>query len=190
MTGIYIALLCAATLFAAIGWHRKKKLYQTADQMLEQVLKREPIEQPEFREGQLSALASKIIRIQEALSYEVGQAEQEKEQVKSLISNMSHQLKTPLSSVMMYRELLEAPLDPTQRASFLAKMKLQLDKIDWILQSLFQMVRLEQGAIQFEAGSASLKETLAAAISSVYAKAEKKRNQHRHRAVHRLPPMA
>lgn len=174
MTGIYIVLLCAALLLAAVGWHQKKKLYRAADQMLELVLKREPIEQPEFQEGQLSALASKMIRVQEALAYEVNQAEQEKEQVKSLISNMSHQLKTPLSSVMMYQELLEAPLEPAQRADFLTKMKLQLDKIDWILQSLFQMVRLEQNAIQFDAGKASLKETLATAISSVYAKAEKK----------------
>ncbi|MCI9005809.1 MAG: HAMP domain-containing histidine kinase [Lachnospiraceae bacterium] len=174
MTGIYIVLLSAALLLAAAGWRQKKKLYQAADQMLEQILKREPIEQPDMQEGQRSALASKMIRVQEALACEVDRAEQEKEQVKSLISNMSHQLKTPLSSVMMYQELLEGSLEAEQRAGFLAKMKLQLDRIDWILQSLFQMVRLEQGAIQFDAGRASLKETLAAAVSAVYGKAEKK----------------
>ena len=53
-------------------------------------------------------------------------------------------------------------------------MRLQLDKIDWILQSLFKMVKLEQDVIRFETEQASLKETLVSALSSVYEKAEKK----------------
>lgn len=177
MTGIYIVLLSAALLLAAAGWRQKKKLYQAADQMLEQILKREPIEQPDMQEGQRSALASKMIRVQEALACEVDRAEQEKEQVKSLISNMSHQLKTPLGNVMMYRELLETQQDVCQQRLFLKKMKQQLDKTDWILQSLFKMTRLEQGAIQFEAQAASIKNTLLDAVNSVYERAEKKKIQ-------------
>lgn len=57
---------------------------------------------------------------------------------------------------------------------FLDKMKLQLGKIDWILKSLFKMVRLEQGAIQFETANISLKDTLLSALGSIYAQAEKK----------------
>ena len=50
-------------------------------------------------------------------------AEEEKEQVKSLISNMSHQLKTPLAGLMMYREMLEDEnLDDRTRKKFLHKM--------------------------------------------------------------------
>lgn len=142
--------------------------------MLEQVLNREKIEISDIREGGLSALAGKMIRVQETLEYEVDQAQKEKEQVKSLISNMSHQLKTPLSNVVMYRELLETEPDAEQRADFLERMRLQLDKIDWILQSLFKMVKLEQDVIRFETEQASLKETLVSALSSVYEKAEKK----------------
>ncbi|MDE7311781.1 MAG: hypothetical protein K2N87_09260 [Eubacterium sp.] len=59
---------------------------------------------------------------------------------------MSHQLKTPLSNVVMYRDMLEGPLTAQQREVFLAKMKAQVEKLDWLLQSLFKMVRLEQGA--------------------------------------------
>lgn len=142
--------------------------------MLEQVLNREKIGISDIREGGLSALAGKMIRVQETLEYEVDQAQKEKEQVKSLISNMSHQLKTPLSNVVMYRELLETEPDAEQRADFLERMRLQLDKINWILQSLFKMVKLEQDVIRFETEQASLKETLVSALSSVYEKAEKK----------------
>lgn len=51
----------------------------------------------DVEEGEYSALVSKIKQIQEVLDNHVNSAEQEKEQVKSLVSNMSHQLKTALS---------------------------------------------------------------------------------------------
>ena len=67
-------------------------MYRMVSRMLEQVLNREKIGISDIREGGLSALAGKMIRVQETLEYEVDQAQKEKEQVKSLISNMSHQL--------------------------------------------------------------------------------------------------
>lgn len=174
MTGILAGMLLITAGIAAAERFRRRRMYRMVSRMLEQVLNREKIEISDIREGGLSALAGKMIRVQETLEYEVDQAQKEKEQVKSLISNMSHQLKTPLSNVVMYRELLETEPDAEQRADFLERMRLQLDKIDWILQSLFKMVKLEQDVIRFETEQASLKETLVSALSSVYEKAEKK----------------
>lgn len=174
MVGIFAIILIIALAAAVLEWHQKRKIYRQIDKMLEQVLNREMIETSAVQEGEISALASKMIRVQEKLEYELNSAQEEKEQVKSLISNMSHQLKTPLSSAIMYRDLLEMETERDQRQYFLDKMKLQLGKIDWILKSLFKMVRLEQGAIQFETGSISLKDTLLSAINSIYDQAEKK----------------
>ena len=174
MVGIFAIILIIALAAAVLEWHQKRKIYRQIDKMLEQVLNREMIETSAVQEGEISALASKMIRVHEKLEYELNTAQEEKEQVKSLISNMSHQLKTPLSSAIMYRDLLEMETERDQRQSFLDKMKLQLGKIDWILKSLFKMVRLEQGAIQFETGSISLKDTLLSAINSIYDQAEKK----------------
>ena len=54
----------------------------------------------------------------------------------------------------MYREMLEDDsLDNTTRKKFLHKMKRQSEKIDWILQSLFKMVNLEQGAVLSNRGN-------------------------------------
>lgn len=174
MVGIFAIILIIALAAAVLEWHQKRKIYRQIDKMLEQVLNREMIETSAVQEGEISALASKMIRVQEKLEYELNSAQEEKEQVKSLISNMSHQLKTPLSSAIMYRDLLEMETERDQRQYFLDKMKLQLGKIDWILKSLFKMVRLEQGAIQFETGSISLKDTLLSAINSIYDQAEKR----------------
>ncbi len=170
-------LTAAAVLTAVLQIYYRKQMYLKLDRMLDQVLERGEIGISDVREGALAALANKAVRIQEKLEYELNQAQNEKEQVKSLISNMSHQLKTPLGNVMMYRELLETQQDVCQQRLFLKKMKQQLDKTDWILQSLFKMTRLEQGAIQFEAQAASIKNTLLDAVNSVYERAEKKKIQ-------------
>lgn len=174
MAAIFVMILIIALAAAVSERYQRRKMYRQADKMLEQVLNKEMIEISDIQEGELSALASKMIRVQEKLEYELNSAQEEKEQVKSLISNISHQLKTPLSSAIMYRDLLEMEAGRDKQQYFLDRMKLQLGKIDWILKSLFKMIRLEQDAIQFETGRLSLKETLLSAINSIYDKAEKK----------------
>ena len=150
---LFIATLVAAAVLAlgcVYGWYRNRKMYRTIDRMLDEILDGEPVSQSDIREGEISALAAKAKRIQEKVDSGIIRAEEEKEQVKSLISNMSHQLKTPLAGLMMYREMLEDEgLDVETRRRFLEKMKGQSEKIDWILQSLFKMVNLEQGAVVF-----------------------------------------
>ena len=117
--------------------------------------------------GQLEMLQAQLWEVQK-------QAFTEKERTKSLVTDLSHQLKTPLSSVMLYRDMLEAPLEPEQQKAFLSKMKIQMEKMDWMVSSLFKMVWLEQGAMQFEAADTPLKNTLLLAVNTVYEKAEKK----------------
>lgn len=87
---------------------------------------------------------------------------------------MSHQLKTPLANVIMYEDILLEKLEDPQVQKFLYKMKDQTKKIDWILNSLFKMVKLEQNALDFNIENNSVKDTLAMALTTVYEKAEKK----------------
>lgn len=175
MTGI-LAVFCAVMGGLAVLYRKKyKNLYQTIDTMLEEVLSERKITQSALREGEKSALAGKMLRLQEKLDLEISHAQMEKEQVKSLISNMSHQLKTPLANVVMYEEILEAGVEEaeTQR-EFQRRLKEQTRKLDWILQSLFKMVKLEQGVLSFEAENLGIKDTIRNAVSGVYEKAEKK----------------
>lgn len=171
VAGAVIAAVIAA---AVCLWYKNKRMYQTIDQMLDELLNGERITHSDLREGQLSALAGKVMRIQEKIESEVSSAQAEKEQVKSLISNMSHQLKTPLANACMYCELAGTETEPERQKLFRTKTKKQLEKIDWILGSLFKMVRLEQGALVFDAQPASLQKTLLEAVNAVYMKAEKK----------------
>ncbi len=174
---IIAVIAAAAFLTACMERYKRRKMYRIFDEMLDAVLDRETVGVSDLKETELSALANKILRIQEKMEIEITQAQKEKEQVKSLVSNMSHQLKTPLSNVIMYRDLLETELTDGQRTQFLDRMKVQLEKIDWILQSLFKMVKLEQGAISFNVKAVSIRETLRDAVNMVYDKAAKKQIQ-------------
>ena len=173
LTVILAVLLLAAAGGCVYGWRRNRKMYRVIDRMLDEILDGEEISQSDIREGEISALASKAKRIREKVENGISRAEEEKEQVKSLISNMSHQLKTPLAGLMMYREMLEEEeLDDRTRKKFLQKMKQQSEKLDWILQSLFKMVNLEQGAVVFEAGPLPVKATILDAVTAVWDRAD------------------
>ena len=175
---LFIAALVAAAVLSlgcVYGWYRNRKMYRTIDRMLDEILDGEPVSQSDIREGEISALAAKAKRIQEKVDSGIIRAEEEKEQVKSLISNMSHQLKTPLAGLMMFREMLENEgLDVETRRRFLEKMKGQSEKIDWILQSLFKMVNLEQGAVVFEAEALPVRDTILDAVTASLDKADRR----------------
>ena len=150
-------------------------MYRTIDRMLDEILDGEPISQSDIREGEISVLASKAKRVKEKVDLGISTAEEEKEQVKSLISNMSHQLKTPLAGLMMYREMLEDEgTDEEMRKRFLGKMKGQSEKFDWILKSLFKMVNLEQGAVVFEAEALPVRDTILDAVTAVLDRADQR----------------
>ena len=179
MEWIWIGILgVLALVFAGTAvWlgRKNRRLYQEVDRMMDRILDDKVIEQTDLKEGEISALAGKARRIQENLQVEVGGAQREKDQVKSLISNMSHQLKTPLANIMMYEEILEdESLTRAEQEKFLGKMKRQSEKVEWILTSLFKMVKLEQDVIVFEAEGALIRRTLLDAVNLIYDKAQRR----------------
>lgn len=175
ITGILSAGCVAGVLFGMYEYRRRKKLYRETDRMLESILEGDPILVSDLKEGEVSALSGKIRKIQEKQEMSVSQAEEEKEQVKSLISNMSHQLKTPLANIRMYEEILrEENQDAETREKFLAKMQTQSEKLEWILNSLFKMVKLEQNVMVFEVSMCPIRKTILDAVNLVYEKAARK----------------
>ncbi|MEE0510599.1 MAG: HAMP domain-containing sensor histidine kinase [Peptococcaceae bacterium] len=149
-------------------WRRNRQMYRAIDVMLDEVLDDERITELDICEGEISALAAKVKRVQEKVEFSVSEAEKEKEAVKQLISNLSHQVKTPLSVLVMYQEMLnDESLDVETRKIFVAKMKKQVEKLEWILGALFKMVELEQNAVVFDAKPLPLRQTVIDAAGAV-----------------------
>ena len=174
---MWISIILAILLTLAICYsiYQRRKTYRMIDRLLDSVLSQEMIVYSEVEEGEFSALVSKIRQIQEVLENRARSADNEKEQVKSLVSNMSHQLKTPLANLSLYAEILgQGEIAPERKAEFADKMQRQIEKLNWIVESLSKMVKLEQNIDGFEVKDTLIRQTILDAVDTVYEKVEKK----------------
>lgn len=101
--------------------------------------------------------------------------ENEKENVKSLVTDISHQLKTPLANVELYNTLLaEEGISDEERLEFLETEGIAIEKLKMLVYSLINISRLEAYMISIDKKEENLKECIESAISSVKADAAKK----------------
>ena len=91
----------------------------------------------------------------------------EKERVKGLISDISHQTRTPIANIKLYLELLEDEEFSQSGQEFLGKIKGQMEKIDFLMQSMVKMSRLETGILQIHKEDQNLYETIRHAVADV-----------------------
>lgn len=173
---IFVSIWAAVvTILLLLFVIRNRRIYRKINMILEQLIEGRKLDDIPLNESELSLFYHQIKMIAHKLDFEIGRADSEKEQIKQLISNISHQLKTPLANVMMYEELLGSKdLEKEQQLEFLHKLKTQTKKIDWLLESLFKMSKLEQNVIEFDLKKEGIKETIRNAVSAVYEKAEEK----------------
>lgn len=174
---MWSSIILLILLFFVVWWsiREKRKTYRRIDELLDRVLNQEIILDSDVKEGEYSALVSKIKQIQEVLENHARSAETEKEQVKSLVSNMSHQLKTPLANLSLYAEILgKSELSKERKNEFFSKMQRQIEKLNWMVESLPKMVKLEQNLDDFEIKNTKIRQTILDAVDTVYEKLEKK----------------
>lgn len=174
---MWSSIILLILLFFVVWWsiREKRKTYRRIDELLDRVLNQEIILDSDVKEGEYSALVSKIKQIQEVLENHARSAETEKEQVKSLVSNMSHQLKTPLANLSLYAEILgKSELSKERKNDFFSKMQRQIEKLNWMVESLSKMVKLEQNLDDFEIKNTKIRQTILDAVDTVYEKLEKK----------------
>ena len=98
----------------------------------------------------------------------------EKERVKGLISDISHQTRTPVANIKLYLELLGDEELSQNGQEFLEKIQGQMEKIDFLMQSMVKMSRIETGILQIHKEDKNLYETIRHAVASVVPEAVQK----------------
>jgi signal transduction histidine kinase len=102
-------------------------------------------------EGELSILKNDIYKVTLILSKQAELLKTEKEQLADALSDISHQLKTPLTSMLVMSELLsKSDLETAKRAEFTKNLKLQLERMEWLLTSLLKLSKLDAGTVEFK----------------------------------------
>ncbi len=101
-------------------------------------------------EGELSILQSEIYKLAERLIEQSAALSDEKTALKNVLSDISHQLKTPLTALSIMADLFEnEDLPPEKRAEFMRKLKEGLARMEWMVLSLLKLARLDASAVEF-----------------------------------------
>lgn len=140
------ALLVLAA--AALLWERLRlrRLFSRLDNMLDRALWGEFREEV-FDESRLSSLEARLARYLAASAASARELEEERDKIKSLIADISHQTKTPIANVLLYAQLLgEQPLSPEGRACLTA-LEGQTEKLRSLIDALVKTSRLETGVL-------------------------------------------
>ena len=167
-------VLCLLTTF--LSYRYIKKVFNSIDKVLDSVLdKNAELSFETAADSRLSKLTHKAIKIIQMNTMDISQTKQEKETIQSFISDMSHQMKTPLSGIAMYTDLLlEGNINVAEQQEFLLRIKMGTEKLQWMMDSLVKMSRLEIGAIELSPIPIGIKQTISDSISSIYGMATKK----------------
>ena len=184
-------MICMAVLAAAVGiaivcirrYYRKRM--QAATQMLLERLDRAiggEMQEEIFDESVDAAVTERLNRLLELANMHQEQAETERDTIKSIISNITHQIRTPVTNIMLYTGLLQeivAALGQdggvTENIShLLLKLQKQADKLDFFMKELVKSTYTEQEMISLHPEMTDVQEIVAAACQTVELSAMKK----------------
>ena len=98
-------------------------------------------------EGELSLLRTNIYKATSTLSYQKDLLEKDKVALSNAIADISHQLKTPLTSMIVMNDLLKTEDDKGKREEFLQTQSNQLDRMNWLIQTLLKLSKIDAGTI-------------------------------------------
>ncbi|MBM7662945.1 signal transduction histidine kinase [Bacillus mesophilus] len=103
------------------------------------------------QEGEISILKSDIYKVTIKLSEHRAQLQRDQVKLTDAISDISHQIKTPLTSMMVMADVLhDRKLDDSKRVEFTRNIRIQLERMDWLVTSLLKLSKMDAGAIQFK----------------------------------------
>ncbi len=131
---------------------------------------------PQSDEGTIYQLYAFIDRLATMLQAENEAQRRQKEFLRDTISDISHQLKTPLAALTMYQEIIEdEPENPETVKTFSAKMSVSLKRMDQLISSMLKITRLDAGSIVFEKRSYQISELILHAVSELITRAKKEK---------------
>lgn len=148
MIGYIVAggALLAALVIVAVDRQKTVRTIKRLDAMLEAAIDGRFTAET-FNESRLSALESRLARYLTASALSARKVQEQKDQISALISDISHQTKTPVANLQLYAQLLaEQSLTP-QGTECVQAISAQADKLQTLIEALVKTSRLENGIL-------------------------------------------
>lgn len=177
--GIDICLIIILGIGIIAFLQARNRLYQRAKKIIDNYINNDYSRHlPQDSEGELFRLFASVEQLATMLKAKSETEHRTKEFLKSTISDISHQLKTPLAALMMYQEIIEAEPDNTETVKeFSQKTGTALKRIEQLILSMLKITRLDTGNILFDKRACSVQELVKNAISELTTRATQEKKQ-------------
>ena len=129
-----------------------------------------------FEEGDFYVFYNKFTHMGERLENALNDLKNEKINLKDIINDISHQLKTPLSALIAYNDILKnhENMDVETKSKFIEMTSEQLDRMDWLITTLLKYARIESNAVSYNKEMIPLSESIRYAIAPLKLSADNK----------------
>lgn len=175
MAGIFAGVWIGFVLTRRRYKRRISQFSNSLSNTLDQMVAQEEITFSIYQETIEDKLNLKLKRLYEILMDKTKKSQQEKENLKALVADITHQVRTPVANIKMYHSfMMERELSKEKQKEFLELTDTQIMKLEFFLDALVKMSRLESGAITLQVKEQEVKETLVQALSGIVLKAEQK----------------
>lgn len=172
---LIVCLVVQILLFRTARGYMRKLVDQLSD-LIDQLtqLREEPVFPP-LEDTVLSRLQQQVERLASIWTGQNQQAKRDRDEIQSMVSDLSHQLKTPVATLQIYGSLLSQPeLSPEQRQEYGIRMRRALERLDFLLDSMVKLSRLESGSIRLQPCASDVEELVLNAALQVRKAAEEK----------------
>ena len=115
----------------------------------------------EHVEGDFAKLAHKSKEMRKTIKTQIGDLNKEKQFLVNLLSDISHQLNTPLASLVVFNDILSKKnITEENREKFLINSRTQLNRMEWLIKSLLKLAKVDARAITFNIKENNLNSTI------------------------------
>ena len=171
-------LILSAAFLALYEWilrQRQDQVMELCDS-IDRILRHEDaIFFDEYNEGELSVLSAEIHKMTIRLREQNAELKAEKQFAKEALEDISHQLRTPLTSVMMILGLLHSSeLTQQEREEYLRDLYELLARMKWLIETMLSLSRIEADAVRFAKEPVSCRELIGQSVETVSVTAELK----------------
>lgn len=156
-----LLILVIAIGFLSYKYISQQREFKKLNNYLERILAGgKELEVMNQTEGELGILKANIYKTTTALLSQRSTLEKDRFMLADALADISHQFKTPLTSLMVMNDLLEEEQDEDKRREFLNTQSVQLDRMNWLIQTLLKTSKLDAGLLTFTKKTISSKDLI------------------------------
>lgn len=173
LLALAVPALLAAAGFAVWTRLRTRRMLDTLGKMLDDAIRGE-FRESLYDESRLSALETRMAHYLSASAVSAKNLAEEKDAIKTLIGDISHQTKTPIANLLLYAQLLEEQDLPPESREYVSALEHQAEKLRFLIDALVKTSRLESGVLAMTPKRHGIQQLLDAASAQAAPGAEAK----------------